>query len=121
MSSDVFWRNDTGYEQARRSSVSNGRKPVTATLCSGTVSKGRCHVDNASRRADHLPKFWKITRATVAMHRNWAAGEGRSWQSATTVVVVRGSYAAACTPSHQSQARRGDQGGPHQSRVQEPG
>ena len=27
MSSDVFWRTDTGYEQARRSSVSNGRKP----------------------------------------------------------------------------------------------
>jgi FAD/FMN-containing dehydrogenase len=27
MRGEVFWRNDTGYEQARRSSVSNGRKP----------------------------------------------------------------------------------------------
>jgi FAD/FMN-containing dehydrogenase len=27
MKGEVFWRNDTGYEQARRSSVSNGRKP----------------------------------------------------------------------------------------------
>ena len=27
MSSGIFWRNDTGYEQARRSAVSNGRNP----------------------------------------------------------------------------------------------
>src|SRR5215216_4782995 len=27
MSVDIVWRNDTGYEQARRSAVSNGRKP----------------------------------------------------------------------------------------------
>ena len=27
MSGDIFWRNDAGYEQARRSAVANGRKP----------------------------------------------------------------------------------------------
>ena len=27
MSGGIFWRNDTGYEHARRSAVSNGRKP----------------------------------------------------------------------------------------------
>lgn len=27
MSGGIFWRNDTGYEQARRSAVSNGRNP----------------------------------------------------------------------------------------------
>ena len=27
MSGDIFWRNDSGYEQARCSAVSNGRKP----------------------------------------------------------------------------------------------
>jgi len=27
MSSDIFWRNDAGYEQARRDAVANGRKP----------------------------------------------------------------------------------------------
>jgi FAD/FMN-containing dehydrogenase len=27
MSSDIFWRNEAGYEQARRDAVANGRKP----------------------------------------------------------------------------------------------
>lgn len=27
MTGEIFWRNDNGYEQARRSAVSNGRKP----------------------------------------------------------------------------------------------
>jgi hypothetical protein len=27
MGGGIFWRNDSGYEQARRSAVSNGRNP----------------------------------------------------------------------------------------------